>query len=107
MFLYLSIPACSRWEKDGVQLIPISDVKASDDFGTLKNTSRDDQLAGHREPPQLLGIVPNNNGGFGDIAKASDVFIENEIAPIMESMTELNTIIGEEVITFKPTPSQT
>lgn len=101
--LFLHVP---DGQKDGVQLIPISDVKASDDFGTLKNTSRDDQLAGHRVPPQLLGIVPTNNGGFGDINSASNVFIENEIAPIMESLTELNTLIGEDVITFKPTPSQ-
>lgn len=100
--LFLHVP---KGQKDGVQLIPVSDVKASDDFAALKGTSRDDQLAGHRVPPQLLGIVPTNNGGFGSLSVAADVFIENEIAPIMESLTELNTIIGEEVIQFKPLPT--
>ncbi|MGJ8526872.1 hypothetical protein LMG33818_002635 [Halomonadaceae bacterium LMG 33818] len=100
--LFLHVP---KGQKDGVQLIPVSDVKASDDFAALKGTSRDDQLAGHRVPPQLLGIVPTNNGGFGSISVAAQVFIENEIAPIMESLTELNTMIGEEVIRFLPLPT--
>ncbi|MGJ8518194.1 phage portal protein [Carnimonas bestiolae] len=88
-------------EKDGLQLIPVSDVKAGDDFSALKNTSRDDQLAGHRVPPQLLGIVPSNNGGFGDTGTASRVFIDNEIMPLMETFRELNDLLGAEVIQFR------
>lgn len=32
-------------KKDGIQLIPISEVAAKDDFGSIMNISRDDLLA--------------------------------------------------------------
>jgi len=58
-------------------------------------------LAVHRVPPQLMGIIPNNTGGFGDIEKASMVFVRNELIPLQERMKELNDWLNEEVITFK------
>jgi capsid portal protein len=45
-------------KKDGVQVIPISEVAAKDEFLGIKDATRDDILAVHRIPPQLLGIVP-------------------------------------------------
>ena len=48
-----------------MQLIPISEVAARDEFFNIKNVSRDDVLAAHRVPPQSLGIVSTNNGGLG------------------------------------------
>ena len=89
-------------KKDGIQLIPISEVAAKDDFAAIKNTSRDDILAAHRVPPQLLGVVPVNAGGFGDIATASAVFMANEIAPLQAIMLGVNDQVGAEVIKFKP-----
>jgi len=89
-------------KKDGIQLIPISEVAAKDDFAAIKNTSRDDILAAHRVLPQLLGVVPVNAGGFGDIATASNVFIANEIAPLQAIMLGLNDLFGAEVVKFKP-----
>ncbi|MNF58717.1 Phage portal protein [compost metagenome] len=60
----LMYASCGK--KDGLQLIPISEVAAKDDFGAIKNISRDDLLAALRIPPQLMGIVPQNaGGGFG------------------------------------------
>ncbi len=44
----------------------------------IKNLSRDDTMAAHRVPLQMLGIIPNNTGGFGDVEKASRVFVHNE-----------------------------
>lgn len=35
----------------------------------------DDQLAGHRILPQLMGIIPQNTGGFGDVEEAARVFV--------------------------------
>ena len=35
-------------KKDGVQLIPVSEVAAKDEFFIIKNVSRDDVLAAHR-----------------------------------------------------------
>src|SRR5690606_38193487 len=66
-------------KKDGVQVIPLSEVAAKDEFFNIKAVTRDDLLAAHRVPPQLMGIVPNNVGGFGDISKAAQVFVQNEL----------------------------
>jgi PBSX family phage portal protein len=89
-------------KKDGIQLLPVSEVAAKDDFWNIKRTSRDDQLAGHRVPPQLMGIVPENTGGFGDARNAATVFVANELEPLQLSVLELNEIVGEEVIKFNP-----
>ena len=55
-------------KKDGLQLIPISELAAKDEFLNIKNVTRDDVLASQRTPPQLLGIIPSNAGGFGSIS---------------------------------------
>ncbi len=89
-------------KKDGIQIIPLSEVAAKDEFLNIKNVSRDDMLAVHRVPPQLMGIIPNNTGGFGDIEKASNVFVRNELIPLQARMKELNDWIGQDVIRFMP-----
>ena len=89
-------------KKDGLQVIPLSDAVAKDDFLNIKNASRDDVLAAHRVPPQLMGIIPNNTGGFGDVEKATKVFFVNEIIPLQERLKEINQHLGIEVIRFTP-----
>ena len=90
-------------KKEGIQLIPISEVAAKDDFLNIKNASRDDVLAAHRVPPQLMGMLPNNVGGFGDVEKAAKVFARNEIAPLQASMADaINTWAGRPVCAFRP-----
>lgn len=97
--LFLHAP---NGKKDGLQLIPISEVAAKDEFTGIKNITRDDVLASLRIPPQLLGVVPSNAGGFGDIAKASGVWELNELVPMQTRMLRVNDWAGEEVIRFKP-----
>lgn len=89
-------------KKDGIQIIPLSEVAAKDEFWNIKNVTRDDQLHAHRVPPQLMCIVPENAGGFGNVKEASEVFVRNELIPLQRRMQELNDWIGEEVITFEP-----
>lgn len=89
-------------KKDGVQIIPISEVAAKDDFFNIKNITRDDQLAGHRIPPQLMGIIPQNTAGFGDVEKAARVFVANELEPLQEALRGVNEIVGEEIVSFRP-----
>lgn len=89
-------------KKDGVQVIPVSEVAAKDDFWNIKNLTRDDQLAGHRIPPQLMGIIPQNTGGFGDVEKAAKVFVANELEPLQATMMEINERVGEEIVSFRP-----
>ena len=77
-------------KKDGIQIIPLSEVAAKDEFLNIKNVSRDDMMAEHRVPPQLMGIIPNNTGGFGDVEKASRVFVRNELIPLQKRLKEIN-----------------
>ncbi|EIM4699449.1 Presumed portal vertex protein, partial [Escherichia coli] len=62
--------------------------------------SRDDMMAAHRVPPQMMGIMPNNVGGFGDVEKASKVFVRNELMPLQKRLQELNNWLDEEVLNF-------
>lgn len=88
-------------KKDGIQIIPLSEVAAKDEFLNIKNVSRDDMMAAHRVPPQMMGIIPNNTGGFGDVEKASRVFVRNELLPLQKRLEELNEWLNEDVIRFK------
>lgn len=88
-------------KKDGLQVIPISEVTAKDEFFNMKNVTRDDVLAAHRVPPQLLGIVPSNAGGFGSVAQAAPIFFAHEIKPVMTAFLPINDWVGEEVISFE------
>lgn len=89
-------------KKDGIQIIPISEVAAKDEFFNIKNVTRDDVLAAHRVPPQLMGIIPSNTGGFGDASKAAEVFYHNEILPLQARLQEINEVVGQKVIDFGP-----
>ncbi len=96
--MFLHIP---KGKKDGIQLIPIADVAAKDEFSSVKNISRDDLLAAHRVPPQLIGIIPLNNAGFGKVDEARDVFYETEIVPIVKRMRRMNDWFGVRLLSFR------
>ena len=85
----------------GLQLIPVGEAATKDEFLSIKNITRDDQLAVLRIPPQLMGIVPHNAAGFGSIRDAAMIFFANEIAPIQETLLQVNEWLGEEVMRFK------
>ncbi len=88
-------------KKEGVQVIPIADIASKDEFTAIKNITRDDMLAAHRTPPQLLGIIPQNNGGFGDVGRALDVFFANEIEPLEARFMEINERVGVPAVAFR------
>jgi PBSX family phage portal protein len=88
-------------KENAIKLLPIAEVGAKDDFLNIKNATRDDVLAAHRVPPQLLGIVPANTGGFGDPAKALDAFFELELEPLQSVFLELNDQLGADVVRFR------
>ena len=87
-------------EKDGLKLLPISEVAAKDEFFNIKSVSRDDQLAAARVPPNILGIVPTNTSGFGSVIDAAKVFARNEVLPLQNRFTALNDWLGIDVISF-------
>lgn len=57
-------------------------------------------MAAHRVPPQMMGIMPNNVGGFGDVEKACKVFVRNELTVLQKKILELNTWLDDDVINF-------
>lgn len=95
--LFMYIPS---GKPDGVKVIPLAEVAAKDEFMNIKIASRDDQLAGHRVPPQLMGIIPSNVGGFGDSKKAAEVFFYHEIVPLQNLLLDLNRQLGERIFSF-------
>lgn len=97
LFLY-----APNGKKDGVQIIPVSEAAVKDDFMNIKNVTRDDILAAHRVPPQLIGVIPSNAGGFGDVEKAHGVFFESEIVPLQRHFEGLNEALGFEAVAFMP-----
>ncbi len=88
-------------KKDGIQIIPLSEVAAKDEFLNIKNVSRDDMMAAHRVPPQMMGIMPSNVGGFGDVEKASLVFVRNELIPLQKRLDEINKWVNDDIVRFK------
>lgn len=88
-------------KKDGIQIIPLSEVAAKDEFLNIKNVSRDDMMAAHRVPPQMMGIMPNNTGSFGDIEKKCKVFVRNELIPLQKRFDILNHWLGDKVFQFE------
>jgi len=84
-----------------VQIIPISEVAAKDEFLGIKSTTRDDMLAAHRTPPQLIGVIPQN-AALGPVDKASEIFHLNEIEPLQARFIELNDWLGYEAVAFDP-----
>lgn len=89
-------------KENGIKLIPVSEVAAKDEFAHVKSITRDDILAAMRTPPQLLGIIPNNTGGFGSITEAEEVHWNSEIIPLQHRIADpINEWAGQSIITFK------
>jgi len=85
---------------DGIKIVPLSEVATKDDFFNIKKVSAEDLMSAHRVPPQMMGMMPNNASGFGDVIKAAQVFVRNELTPLQERIKEINNWIGIDVVTF-------
>ena len=89
-------------KKDGIQIMPISEVAAKDDMGTINEITVEAMQISSRVPPQLMGQTPKGNSAFGEPEKAAMVFNRNELIPLQSRFEELNDWIGEEVVKFEP-----
>lgn len=45
--------------------------------------------------------MPNNVGGFGDVEKASRVFVRNELIPLQKRLEEINDWLVGKTIRFE------
>ncbi len=90
-----------KGKPDGIKLLPIAEVGSKDEFLNIKAVTSEDLLAAHRVPPQLLGIVPKNTGGFGNVNDAAAVFYEMEIVAIQRRMLAVNDWLGVEAVRFE------
>ena len=49
----------------------------------------------------MMGIVPQNAGGFGSLREAAEVWAVNELEPLQARLAQVNEWLGEEVVSFK------
>ena len=49
-------------------------------------------LSARLVPPQMMGIIPDNDGEFGEVEQAAQVFVWNELTPLQERMKDINSI---------------
>lgn len=95
---FLHLP---KGKENSVKVIPIASVGANDEFLNIKSITAEDMLCAHRVPPQLIGVVPKNTAGFGNVKDAAAMFYEMEIVPIQERMREVNAWLGTEAVRFE------
>lgn len=88
-------------KKDSIQILHPGEASAKDEFVGVKGATRDDVLAAHRVPPQLLGVIPQTAGGFGDVEKAEAVFYQAEIIPLEMRFQVINDWLGMRVVDFR------
>ena len=88
--MFLNLPGGN---KDTVKIIPVGDIATKDEFERVKNLTRNDVLAMWRINGALAGILPENNGGFGDLDKITKNHYENEVVPMQQVFLQLNNIL--------------
>ena len=87
--------------KEGsLKILPIAEVGAKDEFLGIKTATRDDVLAAHRVPPQLLGIVPAQGTTPGNPLQSVLMFMALEIMALQKRFLQINEGAGRELIAF-------
>ena len=85
-----------------IKLLPVGHGIKDDNLLDVSQVCAQDCLMAHRVPPALLGVVPNNVGGFGDVEKAAMVFYQNYIKRIQSVILQINQHTPSPVIQFNP-----
>jgi hypothetical protein len=60
-----------------------------------------EMLAMRRVYPGLVGIMPANVGGFGDLDKSMRVYHELEVTAIQQVFLQLNEMVGDNPVRFR------
>jgi len=99
--LFLNIGDRNKNADDAIKLIPIGEMKTNSDWDKVKDTTRDSIMSAHRVPPVLAGMLPELNGGAGDLDKVMKNFYENEIRPLQVIFEQINDYLPNKPIQFK------
>ena len=76
--------------------------RRKDGIPEYQNVSRGDMMA-HRVRHQMMGIIPNNTGGFGDVEKTGRVFVRNELMPLQKRPGSLTEVAKRDSVQESPT----
>lgn len=82
------------------ELKPIGQVEAKDSFKDVKNQTKDDVLALHRVPIELMSVRRESITSL-DLNKVDWLFHKNELLPLIDSLQELDEFVGAEIIKQK------
>ncbi len=81
------------------ELHPIGQVEAKDSFKDVMNQTTNDVLSLHRVPLELMSVKREGIVASHDLNKVDRVFHKNELLPLIDSLSELNEFVGQDVVT--------
>ena len=88
--MFINIPGA---KETAIKLIPIGDISQKDEFVSIKNITADEIMVAHRMQPALSGLKPDNTGGFGDINKIKETYIDIEVKQMAHPFEHLNNFL--------------
>jgi PBSX family phage portal protein len=97
--LYLNIPRSTS--KEPVQILPVGNIGTKNEFQAIKEVTEMEMLAMRRVYPGLVGIMPANVGGFGDLDKSMRVYHELEVTAMQQVFLQLNEMVGGNPVKFR------
>lgn len=97
--LFLNIPRTSS--KEPVQIIPVGNIGSKDEFQQIKEITEMEMLAMHRVYPGLVGIIPANVGGFGDLKTSREIYHDLEVVPMQQVFLQINEILQQRIVGFR------
>ena len=89
--IYVNIP---NGHEKGVQVIPIGESKAKDEFEAIKKVTSQEVMVAHRFPAGLSGIMPlEGSAGLGDPQKYAETYYKTEVRPMQKLLESVNRIM--------------
>lgn len=73
-----------------IKVIPIGEIGSKVEFTKLSDLSASDILEAWRIRPELAGMMPEVNGGSGDLGKIMELNYEYEIIPFQQDFQDIN-----------------
>lgn len=89
-------------KEKGIQVIPVGEATAKDEFANIKAVTARDVQTIHRVPSQILGVDLPPGSTAADPEDVARVFAYHEIGPLQARFTALNAELGANVFTFAP-----